>query len=262
MLDCNPVRTPLDPNVVLWPRDAILARTSTCKEKEGDVALYQSIVGQLMYAMTCTRPDLAFTCSLPSRFNSSPMLSYLTAAKQAFRYLKGRRHFRLTYSSKFSHENTILRGFSDSDYTGDTQFARSTTGYVLTLYGAAFCWKSRRQTTTARAAEEAEYMALADTSSEAMWIQELNAEILSTDPSVLPIHSDSMGAINRALEAKYHGRLKHITVRYHFVRHVLDSRFITISHIPSLNNVADILTKPLGLAKHITAVKGLGPLIK
>ena len=177
MENCNGISTPLDMNVKLWPKTAILEQDSKHKnwqETEADIKQYLSIVGKLMYAMSCTRPDRAYTASLLSRFNSAPMASHASAAKRAIRYLRQTSNYGLHFDGKI---NGVPTGFSDSDFAGDLQYARSTTGYVFTLNGAAISWKSRRQQTTATATEEAEYMALADAASEATWLRGLYAEI-------------------------------------------------------------------------------------
>ena len=260
MAKCNGISTPLDRTAKLWSKATIEERDMNLKdywhEKEADIKQYQSIVGKLMYAMICTRPDIAYPVSLLSRFNSAPMASHLTAAMRTIRYLRQTSNYGLTYNGNILGEP---QGFSDSDYANDLQFARSTTGYVFTLNGAAISWKSRRQTTTATASEEAEYMALADTASEATWLRGLHAEIKGIrTPKPLLVRVDNTGAIRRAIDPKYHGRLKHIAVRHHFVRDVVEANKLILQHIPSKDNVADLLTKPLPRDAHEKFMEAIG----
>lgn len=57
----------------------------------------------------------------------------------------------------------------------------------------------------------------------------------------------------------FHGRSKHIDIKYHFIRQVLrDNKCITLGHIPTEDMIADVLTKPLGSIKHYKCINGLG----
>jgi hypothetical protein len=58
---------------------------------------YASIVGSLMYAQVCTRPDISYAVSVLGRYLNDPGLSQWTAAKKVLRYLKGIKNFMLTY---------------------------------------------------------------------------------------------------------------------------------------------------------------------
>lgn len=250
MATANGVHTPADTNVKMWPRE-----TDPGKATETDVKLYQHMVGKINYAMTCTRPDLAFTGSLLGRFNADPSSVHASAAKRSLRYLRQTLSHGLTYGG--DHDLNIT-GYSDSDYANDLAKARSTTGYIFLLNGAAIAWKSCRQQSTARSVAEAEYMALSDAAALATWLRWSLAEILDAPPKPIHIQADNTAALTNALDNRSPGKMKHINVRFHTVRDDVSKHRITLSHVASAANVADILTKPLPRDKHEQHMAAMG----
>ena len=94
---------------------------------------YASAVGSLMYAMLCTRPDICYAVGVVSRYQSDPGEEHWIAVKHILKYLRRTRDYMLVYSS--GSLETI--GFTDSDFQGDIDSRKSTSGYVFTLYGGA-----------------------------------------------------------------------------------------------------------------------------
>ncbi|GKV41577.1 hypothetical protein SLEP1_g49083 [Rubroshorea leprosula] len=100
---------------------------------------YASAVGSLMYAMVCTRPDIAHAVGVVSRFLSNPGKQHWAAIKWIFRYLRGTSHMCLCYGE---HES-LLNGYSDADFGGDLDSRKSTSGYLMLYAGGAISWKSK-----------------------------------------------------------------------------------------------------------------------
>ena len=114
----------------------------TDKEKEYMTKVpYALAVGSLMYAMGCTRPDIAQAVGVVSRFMNNPGKGHWEAVKWILRYLRGTSH----YSLCFGGSNSCLQGYVDSDMAGDIDGGRSTTGYVFTIGGTAVSWISKLQ---------------------------------------------------------------------------------------------------------------------
>ncbi|XP_038882235.1 secreted RxLR effector protein 161-like [Benincasa hispida] len=124
---------------------------------------YASVVGSLMYVMVCIRPDLSLAVSVVSKF------------------MEG-----------------LVSDYSDSDYVGDVDSRRSTTGYVFTLGGSVVSWKATLQRTVTLSTTEVEYMALTEAANEGIWLKGLVGDL--------------------AKDQVHHDRSKHIDVRYHFLR--------------------------------------------
>ncbi|XP_060721085.1 uncharacterized protein LOC132842422 [Tachysurus vachellii] len=103
-----------------------------------------------------TRPDIAHSTSVVSKFNANPSTVHLTAVKRILQYLNGMTELALNYEQS---ETGTLIGFSDADWAGD-QDRRSTTGNVFLLSGGAVSWLSKKQLTVALLTAEAEYCML------------------------------------------------------------------------------------------------------
>ena len=95
---------------------------------------YASVVGSLMYAQICTRPDISFAVGMLGRYQSNLGLDHWKAAKKVLRYLQGTKEYMLTYR-RSNHLEVI--GYSDSDYGGCVDTRKSTYGYLYLLAGGA-----------------------------------------------------------------------------------------------------------------------------
>ncbi|KAK9940454.1 hypothetical protein M0R45_017116 [Rubus argutus] len=116
---------------------------------------YASAVGSLMYAMVCTRPDIAQAVGVVSRYLSNPGRDHWEAVKWILRYLRGSSKFCLC----FGGSKPILEGFIDADWAGDLDSRKSTSGYLFTFAGGAVSWQSKLQKCVALSTTEAEYIA-------------------------------------------------------------------------------------------------------
>ena len=96
-------------------------------------------MGNLMFAMIATCPDIAFAVGVVSRFMSDPRKKHWEAVKGILRYLSGTKDMCICFGKR----NSGVLGYTDSDYAGNSDNRRSTTGYIFTLYGGAISWMSR-----------------------------------------------------------------------------------------------------------------------
>ena len=210
---------------------------------------YRAVVGSLVYAMTCTRPDLSWIVTKLSQRLSCPTSGDWALLKQVLRYVKGTTDTKLTFSKA---ESLKLIGFSDSDFAADENDRRSTTGYYFSLNfaGPAISWKSRKQPTVALSTCEAEFMALCETTQEALYLKQVLQD-LNEDVEVEPVQlfGDNQGSLALTKNPSNHSRTKHIDVKFHFIRDCYTSRVIDIQHVPTEDNAADAFTKPLPRVK-------------
>ena len=126
-----------------------------------------------MYAMVCSRPDLAHVLSVVSRYMANPSKEHWNAVKWIFIYLRGTSNACLQFGkSRDGHVDYV-----DSDYASDLDTRRSLTGYVFTIGGCAVSWKARLQATVALSTTEAEYMDVSESSKEAIWLRGLYSEL-------------------------------------------------------------------------------------
>jgi hypothetical protein len=147
-----------DSNVVCSP----IVPGSKLHNDEGGVKVnetyFKQIVGSLMY-LTTTRPDIMFIVSLISRYMSKPTELHLQAAKRTLRYLKGTVSYEILYKKGEVEE---LLAFTDSDYVGDVEDRKITSGYVFLMNSGAVSWSSRKQPLVTLSTTEAEFVAAAN----------------------------------------------------------------------------------------------------
>ena len=204
---------------------------------------YASTIGSIMYAMLCTRLDMAFALSVMSIFQANPRKSQWETVKCILKYLRRTKDFFLVYGG----EELKLQGYTDSSFQSDPNYSRSTSGFLFTLNGGAVSWKSSKQPTTANSTTEAEYIAASDAAKEAVWLKKL-----ITDLGVVPMISNPIPllcknnvAIAQAKEPRSHQKSKHILRRFHLIREIVARGDVVVERVPSSDNVADPLTKPL-----------------
>ena len=205
-----------------------------------DQTLYQSAVGSLLYLSARTRPDIAFAVNNVAGFCSQPTKTHWTAVKRIFRYLRGTTHLGLLYSK--GDEDTLI-GFSDSDWGGDSNDYKSTSGYIFQIGGTAVSWKSKKQLCVALSTAEAEYMALASTAQEAIWLRELNSVLKNEPAQPVTVFEDNQAAICMSKNPQYHGKSKHINIKFHFIREQVANKMIQLEYCPTEDMLADLLTK-------------------
>jgi len=143
------------------------------QEEEEDMSRvpYASAIGSLMYAMVCTRPDIAHAVGVLSRFMSKPRKEHWTIVKRVFRYLRGTSDYGLCYQGRLGLDRVLdIHGFVDADWVGDLDQRRSTSGYVFNLFGDVFSWMSKKQSVVALSTTEAEYMTAIHASKEVVWL--------------------------------------------------------------------------------------------
>ncbi|KAK1601384.1 hypothetical protein QYE76_037226 [Lolium multiflorum] len=243
----------------------VLSKTqgpATAEERERMSQIpYASAVGSIMYAMLCTRPDIAHAVSLTSRYQSDPGMEHWTAVKNILKYLKRTKDMFLCYGGD---QELVVTSYTDASWNTDPDDSKSQSGYVFILNGAAVSWASSKQCTVAKSSTESEYIAASEASSEAVWMKRFIVE-LGVVPSALDplvIYCDNMGAIANAHEPRSHKRLKHIKLRYHSIREYIEDGEVKICKVHTDLNVADPLTKALPRAKHDQHQNAMGFLEK
>ena len=235
MLGCKPLQLPLDANAKFSPDES---------KKIQNVQLYRSIVGSLLYA-TITRPDIAYTIGVLSQFMHEPTDVHLNACRKVLRYLKGTLNYGLFYAYD---DDLSPTGYSDADWAGSPHDRRSISGYVFMLGGKAITWSSKKQPTVALSSTEAEYRAMTHATCEIMWLKKLFTDLrVSCDD--FKLYCDNISRIYLSNNPVFHARSKHIEVHYHYVREKVLAGEVSIQHIKTELQVADIFTKFLNTSK-------------
>lgn len=245
MSNCNIAATPLATDVALVRDDG---------SKPVDSTLYQSIIGSLLYASTATRPDIAHSVGVLSKFNASPTETHLTAAKRILRYLKGT----LNYGIIFSKSSDSPVGYSDANWAENDENRHSISGNVFMSSCGPISWLSKRQSTIALSSTEAEYISAFDATREAAWLRQLLLDVTGHEISSIKLYIDNQSAISIANNTNVSKRSKHMDVKYHYIRQEVQNQHITTEYCPTDSMIADIFTKPLSRDRFRTLRDMLG----
>ena len=210
---------------------------------------YRELVGSLIYAMTCTRPDLAWAVTKLSQHLAEPSKADFTMVKHVFRYILGTVDYKLHF--RRSVNGLKLIGYTDADWASSVPDRKSTSGYFFTLNetGPVLSWKSKKQPTVALSSCESEYVALCASVQESVYLGRLLHELLQKSFEPVIIHVDNQGAIDLAKNPTHHDRSKHIDIKYHFSRECVSKGKVEVVHVPSESNVADMMTKAVSKGK-------------
>ena len=238
MENAKAIRTPVDIGNKLVKADT--------NSEMIDPVLYQSAVGSLLYLSTKTRPDIAYAVNSVARFSSQPTKQHWVAIKRIFRYLKGTTRLGLLYKKD---DSKSVIGFSDADWGGDIEDSKSTSGYCFEVGGTIVSWRSNKQSCVALSTAEAEYIALSSTAQEAIWLNELWKDFNREPSKPTVIFEDNQAAIKLARNPQYHGKTKHISIKYHFIRDQVSRNVIELKYCSTEQMKADIFTKGLNTTK-------------
>lgn len=246
MAECKSAWTPMEANCKL---------SIPAMKDEGIMSKfpYQRLIGALMYLAVTTRPDIAYAVNFMSQFNSNYNQEHWKSAKRILRYIRGT----LDYGLLFTKTNTELYGVVDADWGGNMTDRRSYSGYAFILGGSAISWEARKQKTVSLSSTEAEYIAVAEATKEALYLKNILNDIGIYNENVT-LFNDSQSAQKLIRNCGYSARTKHIDIRHHFVRDCLRNNDITLEYISTDNMPADMLTKGLNKNKHQYCSVNLG----
>ena len=157
--------------------------------------------------------------------------------------------------------NQLIKSYTDLDFTSNPVDRRSISGNIHLIGGAAISWLSKRQSITATSTCEAEYVAASQCTRHVAWLRALLDGLGYRQDIATVIFCDNQSAIALSKDFQFHSRSKHIDVQHHFIRDLVNNGSIEIRYVPSTENIADLLTKPLPHESHMrfTRESGLLP---
>ena len=236
MKECNLAKTPME------------CRLRLSKKGEGEEVeptYFRKLIGCLRY-LTLTRSDLIFSVSYLSRFTSKPFSNHMAAAKRVLRYIKGTVDYGLVYVSE---REPRLTEYYDSDYAGDLDDRKSTSGYIFLLGSKQFAWNCSKQKVIALSSCEVEYISSTSAVCQGVWISRFMHELIEEFIENFDLCIDNKSAIKISRNPIYHARTKHIEVRFHFIRNSVEEDKVKVKYIRTEDQLADLFTKPLGITK-------------
>jgi len=246
MVDCKPVTTPMELDFKKLSGSAAGPVLQNATE-------YRQLVGAIMFLVN-SRPDICFAVNTLSQHMVEPHHIHWIGAKNLLRYLRGT----ITYGLRYIARDVRLFGYTDADWAGNVEDRKSTSGCCFSLGSASISWMSRKQKSVALSTAKAEYIAASMASCEAVWLRKLFSELFGFTLDTIVILCDNQSGIRLSENPIFHDRSKHIDIRYHYIRDMVQRGAIRLHHIGTDEQVADILTKPLGKVKFLTFREQLG----
>ncbi|XP_050289682.1 secreted RxLR effector protein 161-like [Quercus robur] len=193
-----------------------------------DISLYRSMIGCLLY-LTASRPDIAFSVGVCSRFQSNPKVSRLNAVKRIIKYVSGTCDYGLFYRKE---SNLSLVGYSDSDWAGNADDRKSTIGGCFYVGANLVAWMSKKQNSVSLSTVEAEYITTGSCYSQFLSMKKLLSDYeISQD--IMVVYCDNSSAINISKNPVQHSKTKHIEITYHFIRDLVERKIVVFEYIPT-----------------------------
>lgn len=258
--------TPLDPNIKLSRTQCPTSE----KEKEKMSQLpFKQLIGALNYLCCTLRADITFATHYLARFMDNPAPLHWQQLLLVLAYLRDHPQSYITYSGntiKYFEIDGItypmlpntLYCYVDADFAStDVDSRKSVTGYAIYFNGGLISWKSGLQKTVSASSTEAEYKAMHEASKEVIWLMNILAELGHTHLGSAYMFEDNTSTIRVSENPVSSSNLKHIDTIYHQVREFISQGKITVYHIPTHQQLADILTKPLSATAHNALASGL-----
>ncbi len=186
----------------------------------GDIKLYQSMVGSLIYLATHTRPDIAYAVSIMARFLTNPSPQHIAAIRRVFQYLQGTTYLCVVYGGQGDAESIKLQGYSDAEQGQYRADRKSYRGHLFYFINGVIYVKSKKQTLVAASLTKSEYYSIARAIQIALWLKDVFSELGYRKPDVRSINicGDNQGALALRENPEFHSRTKHISIKYYFVR--------------------------------------------
>ncbi|PRQ35909.1 putative RNA-directed DNA polymerase [Rosa chinensis] len=220
---------------------------------------YARLVGSLMYAQICTRPDISFAVNMLSRFQSNAGHEHWIAGKKVLRYLKKTKDHMLVYR-KIDEQELEVEAYTDASYKSDMDDLKSTSGYIFLLAGGAILWKTAKQTLTATSTFQAEYIAIYEATGHALWLRNFisHLKLISSVERPMVIYCDNASAMFFSKNNKRSSGSRNIDVKYFAVRESVRDEEIEVVKIETKDQLADPLTKALPVADFVKHAAHMG----
>jgi hypothetical protein len=210
---------------------------------------YRSGIGMLLYLVKYSRPDIANCVRELAKMSGKATVLNYNQLLRCIKYVENTKHYG-TFALASTDENYIISAFCDSDYAGDYETRRSTSGFIIYINGSPIAWKSKGQERVAYSSTEAEYIAMSNACKEIMFIIQLLQQLNVKVQLPAHLHVDNMGAIYLSSSQMSSQRTKHIDIRHHGMKEYIEDGFIKIIFVRSEENDSDIFTKNLGNELH------------
>eukprot|EP00253_Pinus_taeda_P032236 PITA_32236 len=201
---------------------------------------YKQLVGALMFLVN-TGPDICFAINTLNQFMTEPHHVHWVTAKHVLRYLHGT----INLGMRYDFGNIRLHGYIDTNWAANVVDRKSTFGCYFNMGSAMVSWMSWKQKSVALSTAKAMYIAASLAICEAIWLRKLFRELFEQVLDTIVIYCDNKSGIRLSKNHVFHDKSKHIEIRYHFIRDIVQRGVMRLLHISINAQIADILTKAL-----------------
>lgn len=184
-------------------------------------------------------------------YQAEPKTSHLTKGKRILKYINSSGDYGILYSHS---ENSMLFAYCDADWAGSADDRKSTSGGCFFLGNNLISWFSKKQNCVSLSTVEAEYITAESSCSQLVWMKQMPKEY-NVEQNVLTLYCDNLSVINISKNHIQHSRTKHIDIRHHFIKDFVEEKVVTLEHVDTKEQLADIFTKALD-AKLFVKVRG------
>ena len=164
------------------------------------------------------------------KFQDEPAPEHWRMLQHLIRYLKATIDFGIFIPP--GSGDIKFEAWTDSDWARDKTKRRSRTGYCLTINGGPIVWCSKLQKSTAQSSTEAEFIALQQATREIRWVQSVLIELDIDVNFPTKVNQDNLGSIKWTNAVQGLRNVKHIEVKYHYVRDHVDNKHIVVLYVP------------------------------
>ena len=225
------VKTPMSPNVKL---------TVDLLGKSVDSSLYRSMIGSILYIIA-SRPDISYSVGVCAKYQANSKEPHMIALKRIIKYVKNTADFDVWYSKD---TNDVLVGYSNADQARNADDRKSTSGGYFYVGNNLVSWMSKKQNSISLSTAEAEYIAAGSCCTQLLQMQKLLHDY-GICQEHLTIYCDNTSAINISKNPIQHSQTKHIEIRHHFIRELVEDGTLTLWFIHTDDQKTNFITKPL-----------------
>jgi hypothetical protein len=258
------------------PMDSNLKLTKPAPDRIQDKSVfdYMSAVGGLLYISITTRPDIAYSVGVLSRYMSCPGIEQIKAAQRVISYLYHTKNYGIRYSRSLQEEGIgaphqhdhpevyyhsrknaeaingdqdekVLHAYVDADLAGDKDTMRSTTGYVIMLYGGVVAYSAKLQSTVALSTAEAETNAAVEAVKQLCHIRLFLTELGINQDYPTTVYEDNNAVMQLVASGESSKRTKHYMMKYHFLIEKKADGTFNMIRVNTTEQLADVYTKAL-----------------
>ncbi|XP_075633883.1 secreted RxLR effector protein 161-like [Castanea sativa] len=209
-----------------------------------DITLHRSMIGCLLY-LTASHSNISFSVGVRAKFQANPKISHLTVVKRIIKYVNGTSDFGLFFSKE---SNVSLVRYSDADWIGNADDKKTPTRWCFYVGTNLVAWMSKKQSSVFLSTVEAKCIATGSFRSQLLWMKKSLGDYGISQDTII-VYCDNSSAIVISKNPVQHSRTKHIEIKYHFIRDLVERKNVALEYIHTKHQNANIFTKSLDRSK-------------